>query len=119
MAVQVRPRRPRPAVCHSAASATPWMSRFCARRRSSDEVESIWSTTSTVTRGAPACSLSAARTGLGVEEIRRLEQAIPAPLDPLEREAGRLGVLQHLRDAGTRQPHLRGEVLTGVEGPVR
>ena len=70
------------------------------------------------TRGAGVLAQCGAH-GLGVEEIRRLEQTIPATLDPLEREAGRLGVLQHLRDAGARQPHLRGEVLTGVERPVR
>jgi hypothetical protein len=28
-------------------------------------------------------------------------------------------VLQNLRDAGARQPHLRGEVFTGVKSAVR
>ena len=36
-----RPRRPRPADCHSAASSAPWMSRRDARRSSSLDVESI------------------------------------------------------------------------------
>jgi hypothetical protein len=52
---------------------------------------------------------------LRVEEIRRFEQAIAAPLDALHREAGGLGFLEHLRDARARQPHLGGEILTRVE----
>ena len=50
-AVQTRPRRPRPAVCHSAASSAPWMSRRLARRSSSLDVESTWSVTSTAIAG--------------------------------------------------------------------
>ena len=53
-----------------------------------------------------------------VEEVGRFEEPITAPLDALEREPGRLGVLQHLRDAGAREPHLGGEVLAGVEGAI-
>ena len=119
IAVHARPRRPRPAVCHSAASATRWTSRRCARRMSSEDVDSIWSTTSiAIGSGMPRASrqLGEARPDLlGVEEIGRLEQAVAAALDPLEREARRAGVLQDLRNAGARQPHLGGEVLAGME----
>ena len=55
---------------------------------------------------------------LGIEEIGRFEQAVAAALDPLEGEAGRAGVLQDLRNPGARQPHLGGEVLTGMEFPI-
>ena len=52
---------------------------------------------------------------LRVQEIRRLEQPVAAALDPLEREAGRPGILQHLRNARARQPDLGGKVLAGME----
>ncbi len=52
---------------------------------------------------------------LGVEEIGRAEQPIAAALDAFEGEARGLGVLQDLRNAGAREPHRIGEVLTRVE----
>ena len=52
---------------------------------------------------------------LGVEEIRRLQQPVAAALDPLQGKARRAGILQHLRDACARQPHLGGKILTGME----
>ena len=48
---------------------------------------------------------------LGVEEIGRLQQAVAAALDPLQRKARRAGILQHLRDACACQPHLGGKIL--------
>ena len=118
-AVQARPRRPRPALCHSAASATPWTSRRAMRRMSSELVESIWSTTSRWI-GAGSGTLvgkrgQARRHRLAVEEIGRLQQPVAAALDPLQRQSCGLGVLQHLRNAGASEPHLRGEVFTGME----
>jgi len=62
-AVQLRPRRPRPAVCHSAARTTPWMSRRWTRRKSSVEVESTWSTTSMASRGAASSPAGAFPVG--------------------------------------------------------
>ncbi len=119
IAVHARPRRPRPAVCHSAASAVWCTSRRCARRMSSEDVDSIWSTTSiAIGSGIPRAAASSAREAricLGVEKIGRLEQPVAAALDPLEGEARGVGILQDLRNAGARQPHLGGEVLTGME----
>ena len=64
-------------------------------------------------------SISAERTCGGVEEVGRGHQPIAAAADALERKAGGLGLPEKLRDAGARQPHLRGEVFAGVEGAVR
>ena len=113
-----RAARGRP-ICHSAASATRWTSRRCARRISSEDVDSIWSTTSTASgNGIPraaAISPKRARTLLGVQKVRRLEQPVAAALDAFEGEPRRPGVLQDLRNAGARQPHLGGQVLAGME----
>ena len=151
-AVHARPRRPRPAVCHSAASTAPWMSRRGARRRSSVDVESSWSTTSTCSAGGVrsnagrswpfsarssstgTCGFGAGVPGLatlapnpvereahggGVEEVGRGLQPVAEAADALEREPGGLGLPQELRNAGARQPHLRGEVFARVEIAVR
>ena len=55
----------------------------------------------------------------GVEEVRRGLEPVTEAADALEREPGRLGLPQELRNAGARQPHLRGEVFARVELAVR
>ena len=85
------------------------------RRISSEEVESIWSTTSRVSGVRGGRAATAVLIFVGIEEIGRAEQPVAAPLDALEREARGLGVLQDLRNAGAREPHRVGEVLTRVE----
>ena len=57
-------------------------------------------------------------TAVAIEKVGRVEQPIAAAADALERESGGLGLLQHLRDAGARQPDRGGEILAGVEGAV-
>ena len=55
----------------------------------------------------------------GVEEVGRGHQPVAAAANPFERKPGRLGLPQKLRNAGARQPHLRGEVFAGVESAIR
>ena len=55
---------------------------------------------------------------LGIEEVRCFEQPVAAALDPFQCQPGRFGLLQHLRNAGTRQAHLGGKILAGMEGAV-
>ena len=55
----------------------------------------------------------------GVEEIGRRDEPVPPAAYALEREPGGLGLAQELRDARTRQPHLRGEIFTGMERAIR
>ena len=54
-----------------------------------------------------------------VEKVRRRDQPIATSAHPLEREARGLRLPQQLRNAGAREPHLRGEVFAGMEGAVR
>ena len=53
-----------------------------------------------------------------VQKFGRLEQSVAAALDPLEGQAGRAGILQHLRNPGTGQAHRGGEILTRMELPI-
>src|ERR1700757_205279 len=68
IAVHARPRRPRPAVCASAASACRWMSCRSARRESSLFVESIASTTSSVSFAPPRAATIASRCNVSMRE---------------------------------------------------
>jgi len=89
---------------------------------SSELVESIWSTTSRwigAGRGRSSDSVERrAVTALPSRKFGGLQQPVAPALDPLQRQPCRLGVLQHLRNAGASEPHLRGEVLTGMEVAV-
>ena len=64
-------------------------------------------------------SIRAERTCDGIEKIGRGDQPIAPTANALERKPGGLGLTQQLRNAGARQPHLRGEVFTGMESAVR
>ena len=55
----------------------------------------------------------------GVEEIGGRLEAVAEATHALERQARGLGLAQELRHPRARQPHLRGEVLAGVEVAVR
>ena len=54
-----------------------------------------------------------------VEEIGGRLEPVAQAADALERQPGGFGLPQQLRNAGARQPHLRGEVLARVEIAVR
>ena len=63
--------------------------------------------------------VSARRTAAASRKSGAVFEPVAETADALEREPGRLGLPQELRNPGARQPHLRGEVLARVEVAVR
>ena len=86
------------------------------------EVEPIWSTTSTSSGGNDAALdgevVQRAADFVGVEEVGGGGQPVAQAAHAFQRQPGRLGLLQELRNAGAGEPHRRGEVFAGVEGAV-
>ena len=115
-AVQPRPRRPRPAVCHSAISGRRCTSSRAARRLSSLLVESTVSTSVDL----QCLGRRAERRGNGValEKRDRIVQAIALAADALQLESGGVGFLEHLRHPGARHPDGARQRLAGVEFAV-